>query len=121
MRIANDTVFFFASAVLRSSRHHQSSRSRTRQPQVRANNAPSAPAPVQGELIAVDAEKKTLSVKTDQGEVQFAYTDRTEISGGQKAPAGLASAKNNRVTVHYTVDAESKAKTATRVIIQEKQ
>jgi hypothetical protein len=80
-----------------------------------------APTPVQGELLSVDTDKKIITVKTTEGtEMDFAYTDKTEVSGGQKGVAGLAAAKNARVTVHYTEDAQTKANVATRIIVEAK-
>ena len=51
----------------------------------------------------------------------FTYTDKTEISGAQKDAAGLATMKEGRVTVHFTEDAQTKAKTATRIIVAAKE
>jgi hypothetical protein len=79
-----------------------------------------APSPVQGELTSVDPDKKTITVKTADGDMQFAYTDNTDVSGAQKGVAGLAAAKNARVTVHFTEDAQTKAKVATRIIVEAK-
>ena len=79
-----------------------------------------APTPVQGELTSVDPDKKMITVKTAEGEMQFAYTDSTEVSGGQKGVAGLAAAKNARVTVHYNEEGQTKAKVATRIIVEAK-
>ena len=77
--------------------------------------------PVEGELISVDAKAKTITIQpATGGEQVIAYTDTTEISGEQKDAAGLATTKNARVTVHFTEDAKTKAKTATRIIVQPK-
>ena len=76
------------------------------------------PQPIQGDLVSVDADAKVLTVKVADGtEVQFQYNDSTDISGTQGA-AGLATMKEGRVTVHFTEDAESKAKIATRIIVE---
>jgi Cu/Ag efflux protein CusF len=73
---------------------------------------------IQGDLVKVDAEAKVLTVKgADGAEVQFQYNDRTEISGA-KGAAGLATMKEGRVTVHFTEDAKTKAKLATRIIVE---
>jgi hypothetical protein len=58
-------------------------------------------------------------VKTADGDMQFAYTDNTDVTGA-KGVAGLAAAKNSRVTVHYTEDTQTKAKVATRIIVEAK-
>ena len=78
-----------------------------------------APAPISGELTNVDTTAKTLTVKSAEGsEVTFKYTDATDISGSKDGPAGLATMKNAKVTVHFTEDAKDQSKTATRVIVQ---
>lgn len=94
------------------------------QPQQPAAQAEKArgPAPVAGDLVRVDAEAKKLTVKTAAGaEMEFLYTDSTEVTGAKDGAAGLATMKEGRVTVHFTEDAEGKTKTATRIIIHPKQ
>jgi hypothetical protein len=77
--------------------------------------------PVEGDLVAVDATTKTITIKPATGaELVFTYSDKTEISGAQKDAAGLATVKEGRVTVHFTEDAQTKAKTATRIIVASK-
>ena len=77
--------------------------------------------PVDGVLVSVDATAKEITIKPATGpELTIAYTDTTEISGAQKDAAGLATMKDSRVTVHFTEDAKTKAKTATRIIVQPK-
>lgn len=86
--------------------------------------APAAQAmrsPVEGELVSVDATAKKITIKPLTGaDLVFAYTDKTEISGSQKDAAGLATLKEGRVTVHFTEDAQTKAKTATRIVVEPK-
>jgi Cu/Ag efflux protein CusF len=77
--------------------------------------------PVEGELVSVDADTKKITIKPATGaDLVFTYTDKTEISGAQKDAAGLATMKQGKVTVHFTEDAQTKAKTATRVIVAPK-
>ena len=77
--------------------------------------------PVEGELVSVDADAKKITIKPLTGaDLVFAYTDKTEISGAQKDAAGLATVKEGRVTVHFTEDAQTKAKTASRIIVEPK-
>ncbi|MGH2542363.1 MAG: hypothetical protein ACRDIB_06195 [Ardenticatenaceae bacterium] len=81
-----------------------------------------APAPIEGDLVRVDAEAKKLIVKTAAGaNVEFLYNDTTEVTGAKDGAAGLATMKEGRVTVHFTEDAQAKTRTATRIIIQPKQ
>ena len=78
--------------------------------------------PVEGDLVSVDSEAKKITIQPASGaELVLAYSDTTEISGAQKDAAGLATMKDARVTVHFEEDAETKAKTATRIIVQPKQ
>jgi hypothetical protein len=90
-------------------------------PSKQAPAAQEVKSPVEGELVSVDADAKKITVKPMTGaELVFTYTDTTDISGAQKDAAGLATAKDARVTVHFTEDAKTKAKTATRIIVQAK-
>ncbi len=78
------------------------------------------PAPVSGDLVSVDSAAKMITVKPASGpEVKFAYTEATEIQGAKDA-AGLATLKEGKVTVHFKEDAQTKAKVATRIIVQPK-
>lgn len=72
---------------------------------------------VSGELVKVDSEKKTLSVRmADGAEWTIAFNDQTEISGDKKGEQGLATAEGAKVIVHYTTSGETK--TATKVEVQ---
>jgi hypothetical protein len=79
-------------------------------------------AQIQGDLTNVDAAAKTITVKVADGsEMQFAYNDKTEVTGAKDGVAGLATAKDSRVTVHFNDEAGAKVKQATRIIVQPKQ
>ena len=75
---------------------------------------------VDGDLVSVDPEAKSITVKTATGDETFMYTAATEVSGAQDGAAGLATLKEGRVTVHFTEDAKTKVKMATRIIVQPK-
>ena len=76
--------------------------------------------PVRGELVSVDETAKTHTDTTkDNAEVKFAFNDKTDITGAKDA-AGLASMSASRVTVHYSEDAATKSKLATRIIVEPK-
>lgn len=91
-------------------------------PSARPAEQPKAAAQIQGELANVDAAAKTITVKVADGsEMQFAYNDKTEVTGAKDGVAGLATAKNSRVTVHFNDEAGAKTKLATRIIVQPKQ
>jgi len=99
------------------------------QPQAQAPAPAPAPAqaaqplrsPVEGDLVSVDTVGKKITLKPLTGaDLVFTYNDKTEITGAQKDAAGLATMKEGRVTVHFSEDAQTKAKTATRVIVESK-
>ena len=78
-------------------------------------------AQIQGELANVDAAAKTITVKVADGsEMQFSYNEKTEVTGAKDGAAGLATAKDSRVTVHFNDEAGAKVKQATRIIVQPK-
>jgi hypothetical protein len=77
--------------------------------------------PVEGDLVSVDTATKKITIKPLTGpDLVFTYNDKTAISGAQKDAAGLATMSEGRVTVHFSEDADTKAKTATRVIVEPK-
>ena len=77
--------------------------------------------PVEGELVSVDSTAMKITIKPLTGaDLVFTYTAKTAISGAQKDAAGLATMKEGRVTVHFTEDPDTKARTATRVIVEAK-
>jgi hypothetical protein len=87
--------------------------------------APAQPAPqadaaatvARGELVKVDAEGKTITVKSADGvETEFVYNDATEIAGGSDAAAGLGTKSGSKVVVEYTSD--NGVKTATKIEIK---
>ena len=69
-----------------------------------------------GELLQVNTDAKTLSIKAADGEIQFAYSDATEVTGAEKGAAGLATMKGARVTVYFTTEGSSKM--ATKIEVQ---
>jgi Cu/Ag efflux protein CusF len=74
----------------------------------------------EGELVSVDTEAKTLTIKkADGSEMQFSYSDATEISGAQDEAAGLATEAGSQVTVHYTSEGETH--TASQIRVQPKE
>jgi hypothetical protein len=88
------------------------------QPPAAADHADHAE-PIEGDLVSVDADAKEITIKQASGEeLVIAYTDATTISGAENDAAGLATTTDAKVTVHYTEDAETKKKTATRIIVQ---
>ena len=97
--------------------------------QAPAAQAPAAPAQdakpmaaaaaIRGELIEVDIKARTLSVMTASNtKVQFSYNDATQVPGAKEGVAGLATMKNAQVAVHFSEDAKTNAKIATRIEVQ---
>jgi hypothetical protein len=70
-----------------------------------------------GTLTKVDADKKTLSVKSADGaETTFSYDATTEITGDKKGEQGLATAEGSMVTVHYST--KDGKKVASKIDVQ---
>jgi hypothetical protein len=79
---------------------------------------PREPMQIQGELIEVDTENRVIVVRTAaETPMRFQYNDETEIAGAQESVAGLATAQNARVTVHFTQEGD--VRTASKVEVQE--
>lgn len=70
--------------------------------------APQSAMVFQGSLVQVDPDAKTLVVKSGEGgeekELQFTYTEATEILGAESTAEGLAGRSGESVKVTYTVD-----------------
>lgn len=74
------------------------------QPPAADHERAKTPEPVTGEILAVDDKARTIVVKTTADtEMKFSYSDETEIVGGEKGPAGLATSTGTIVTVTYGV------------------
>ena len=71
---------------------------------------------VQGELLRVDAEKRMFWIEgADQKELQFRYTEATEVTGEAQNLEGLATKTRSRVTVEFR--AEGGEALATKIAI----
>ena len=87
-------------------------------PEIEQQKKEKPPTPITGELVSVDENAKTLSVKTaSEGEVKFSYSEKTVITGAEKIVSGLAGA-GTEVTVTY--DSHGTAKVATRIEVKPK-
>jgi hypothetical protein len=72
-----------------------------------------------GELVKVDAVAKKITIKSATGvETDYAYTDATEVAGGEEGVAGLATKAGTKVTVHFKSDMGTK--TATKIEVDDK-
>jgi hypothetical protein len=92
-------------------------------PPLAQNPAPSdrgraAVTSVSGELVRVNPDAKTITVKNATGEISFKYSDQTVMTGTQKTVAGLATMSGEQVTVTYVVDGTSNM--ATKIEVKEK-
>jgi len=76
------------------------------------------PAPVIGELLAVDDKAKTIVVKAGETEMKFSYSDQTEIVGADKGIEGLAGKGNAVVKVTY--DEHGTANVALKIEVSQK-
>ena len=95
-----------------------SASSRKPAPEVEQQKNEQPPTPITGELVSVDEDAKTFSVKTaSEGELKFSYSEKTVITGAEKIVSGLAGA-GNEVTVTY--DSHGTAKVATRIEVKPK-
>jgi Cu/Ag efflux protein CusF len=70
-----------------------------------------------GELTKVDVTAKTVTIKADGRDQQFAFNDDTKITGASGA-AGLATMEGSQVTVMYTT--KDGAQTATEIRVTPK-
>jgi Cu/Ag efflux protein CusF len=70
-----------------------------------------------GELTKVDVTAKTITLKAEGRDHQFAFNDETKISGAQGA-AGLATMEGSQVTVMYTT--KDRVQTATEIRVTAK-
>ena len=72
---------------------------------------------VEGELLKVDPDARTISVRAPGGaEIQFAYTNETVITGSEEQTQGLATIEGTHVRVYFTRSDD--AYTATRVVVE---
>jgi hypothetical protein len=56
-----------------------------------------------GELVRVDTNAKTFTIKSDEGEeMEFFYSDQTVVVGGENGIQGLSSNEGSKLTVSYT-------------------
>jgi YD repeat-containing protein len=78
------------------------------------------PSIAQGQLVRVDANAKTIAIRTPQGtQMQFSYTDDTKVTGADESVAGLATMAGADLTVHYTKKQQDNV--ATQIEVRKKQ
>jgi hypothetical protein len=87
------------------------------QPEQAAASSPSGHQ-VSGDLIKVDDTAKTITVKAADGvETVLAFNDATIVAGARDV-AGLATMTATKVDVTYTEDPTTRAKMATKIVVQ---
>jgi hypothetical protein len=65
-----------------------------------------------GELVRVDTNAKTLSIKTAAGsDMLFTYSDATKVTGGEQSVAGLATKSGAKVTVTFLMKGQDRLAT----------
>ncbi len=56
----------------------------------------------QGHLLRLDTNAKKVVIRTDSGsQMQFEYTDQTEVSGADESVAGLGTQTGTQVSIRY--------------------
>ncbi len=75
---------------------------------------------MQGELVKVDTDKQTFTIKLENGEeIQFQYDSNTKVEGRENGVQGLSTESGSHLTVHYTE--RSGKRMATRIEIKERE
>ena len=78
------------------------------------------PSVAQGQLVKVDANAKTIAIRTAQGnQMQFSYTEDTKVTGADESVAGLATMAGADLTVQYTKKQQDNV--ATQIEVRKKQ
>lgn len=75
-----------------------------------------------GELVDVDTTQQKLTVRNSQGEeMEFSYSQQTEVSGADQSVAGLATKSGSMITIEYSEQGEgaSKQKTAQKIHVEQ--
>lgn len=63
----------------------------------------------QGELLRVDPDSSTLTIKSESGqEIEFSYNESTAVMGADQDAAGLATVTGSNVKIEYRVENDQK-------------
>lgn len=71
---------------------------------------------LEGMLVGIDQNTKVLTLKADDKEVQFQFTDRTELVAPTEEGKPAVVKQGAKMRVHYTENAEIKIATKIEVI-----
>lgn len=77
-----------------------------------AQTQPDQTQTAQGELLDVDGKAKTLTIKTQTGDMTFSYDEQSKVTGAQKGAAGLATMTGSQVTVIYRKNGQTNLATS---------
>ena len=72
---------------------------------------------VEGTLLGVDPGAKVLTMKAGEKEMQFSYTEQTELVGPQKDGQAVAVRQGSKLRVHYIEN--EKSNVATKIEVTE--
>lgn len=62
----------------------------------------------EGQLVGVDPDAWTITIETEAGmQIDFKYSEATEISGTEEGVEGLAGQTGTHVRVHYRVEGDT--------------
>jgi hypothetical protein len=77
------------------------------------------PSIAQGQLLKVDANAKTLAIRSTQGaQMQFSYTEDTKVVGADQGVAGLATMSGADVTIQFVKKGQDNV--ATQIEVHQK-
>jgi hypothetical protein len=71
----------------------------------------------EGALMGVDPNTRVLTLKEGDMQMQFTYTDQTELVGPQKDGQPIAVRQGSRLKIYYTVS--DNANVATKIEVTE--
>jgi hypothetical protein len=84
------------------------------------DQAQQPPLTADGELMRVDADAMTFAIKAaDDNELEFRYTEQTEVAGGASGIEGLATMGGTLVHVEYQT--QDSVAVATKIEIEPQQ
>jgi hypothetical protein len=75
------------------------------------------PKSIEGVLMAVDPTARVLTMKAGEKEMQFSYTDQTELVGPQKDGQGVSVRQGSKLKIYYIEN--EKANVATKIEVTE--
>ena len=71
---------------------------------------------IEGTLMDMNQNARTITLKAGDNEVQFSYTDQTELVAPDNGGAAPVVAKGTKMRVHYTESEKTKIATKIEII-----